>query len=189
MPPVFKAGTFPHSVFYTLSASQSHLEIPLSKAIRERFPRGVGLCLNINQATPSADASVEIALVDAHTCGSALQQPITVTHNDTTLIFPATPAVQSSLGLTKVSLSGLPPLSYEDFKVKLGSTFAKYGLVRDIVLYEDNISGSWFTSNGRVYLDRPESHDYLPLTPRIPLDDTTTSISFLATWPKMGVYC
>lgn len=40
MPPVFKAGTFPHSVFYTLSASQSHLEIPLSKAIRERFPRG-----------------------------------------------------------------------------------------------------------------------------------------------------
>lgn len=61
-PPTFQAGTFPHSVFYTLPAQQLHLQLPFLQAIRQHFPRGVGLGLNTTQATPSADITFELAL-------------------------------------------------------------------------------------------------------------------------------
>lgn len=76
-------------------------------------------------------------------------------------------------------------LPYEQLHNELVSTFAQYGIPRDIVLYEDDFSGSFFTGNGYIYLDRPESSSFLPLSPRI----KSGTHSFLATWPKMGVFC
>ncbi|KAL0582198.1 hypothetical protein ABG067_007995, partial [Albugo candida] len=97
-PPVFQAGTFPHSVFYTLSADLNHSQLPFHKAIRKQFPRDVGLGLNITQATTN-EISIEVSLCDEDSCTSALAQPISIPTKDQEIRFHASPAVTASKGL------------------------------------------------------------------------------------------
>ncbi|CAO3704100.1 unnamed protein product [Rhizopus stolonifer] len=56
-------------------------------------------------------------------------------------------------------------------------------------MYNDDITGEWFTGNGHVYLEIPRDSDasFEPLTHRIQLNGSDTSV--LATWARMPDFC
>ncbi|CAO3694768.1 unnamed protein product [Rhizopus stolonifer] len=61
--------------------------------------------------------------------------------------------------------------------------------MKDIVIYNDDVTGEWFTGNGHVYLEIPRDSDasFEPLTHRIQLNGSDTSV--LATWARMPDFC
>ncbi|KAI8967207.1 hypothetical protein BDB01DRAFT_691707, partial [Pilobolus umbonatus] len=98
-----------------------------------------------------------------------------------------TRALPPSHTVMKVSLSKLPHMDFVELSVILNRTLSDYGIVQDMVIYLDDMSGRFFQGNGHVILERPPNPDRLlkVLTYRVPMEDT----SFLATWAKMESHC
>ncbi|KAI8327075.1 hypothetical protein EDC96DRAFT_588844 [Choanephora cucurbitarum] len=162
---VYETGTTDYSVFYHVPESLTHLRSKIALKLSEKFPFGVDLGL-----TPSEDQSntnIEISLVS----------------KDASL------AVHPDQALLKVNLTKLPILESKRFKDSLLNNLSRYGVVREIVLYLDNLSGCWFTGNGLVYLVRLNNNQktYEALAYKIPLEGDSTFC--LGTWTNMGKHC
>ena len=185
-PHTFKTGTVPHSVFYALPKTHSQLQLCLLSAIRDSFTRDQGLGL-LESESPS-HLIFEVVLRTATDCSPALTNPVTFTFEGTNHTFPAFAAVSSESGLRKVNFTEVPCLGYDVLKTQLLSTFSSFGTVRDIVVYEDDISGSWFRGSGHVYIERPQTSELPDLTHRMIFTDNPAH-KFLATWSKMGTHC
>ncbi|KAG0850605.1 hypothetical protein G6F57_006353 [Rhizopus arrhizus] len=182
-PLIFKASTAAHSVFYSVPKRLQSLQPLLHSQLRELFPVNVGLGLTV-KPEPS-NIQIELALASATDCERAATTPIVVENH----IFKATLAYSSENILHKINLTDITCASDEYLKSRLQSTFERFGIVKDIVLYHDDISHEWFTGNGHVYLEIPRnpSTELEPLEYRISLSDSDTS--FLATWARMPDHC
>lgn len=183
IPLTFQTGTFTHSVFYTVPKSLQHLQPALHTSLRLVFPPDVGLGLSVKYN--STNTMIELALASAEDCSKALSSPIAVENHE----FSASPAYSSINVLHKISLTDISPAPQEVLKSSLLLTFARFGVVKDIVIYNDDITGEWFTGNGHVYLEIPRESDasFEPLTHRIQLNGSDTSV--LATWARMPDFC
>ncbi|KAG0783103.1 hypothetical protein G6F22_008825 [Rhizopus arrhizus] len=182
-PLIFKAGTAAHSVFYSVPKRLQSLQPLLHSKLRELFPVNVGLGLTVKPEP--INIQIELALASATDCERAATTPIVVENHT----FKATLAYSSENTLHKINLTDITCASDEYLKSRLQSTFERFGVVKDIVLYHDDISREWFTGNGHVYLEIPRnpSTELEPLTYRISLFDSDTS--FLATWARMPDHC
>lgn len=56
------------------------------------------------------------------------------------------------------------------------NNLSRYGIVREIIIYLDDCSGSWLTGNGHVYIERPVQNDktFETLSYKIPLEAERT---------------
>lgn len=185
-PMTLKTGTIPNSVFYALPVTQKALELDFLLALRQHFPLETGFGLMITDSI--SHRVFELGLPSAADCIAALKTPIVIAHGEQSYTFPAFPAVSSDQGLIKVNFSELKVMSYATLKDRITMTFSEFGIVRDIVLYQDDLSGTWFTGNGYVQLERHAQSELPSLRHRITLAGGTES-SFLATWSEMGKYC
>jgi hypothetical protein len=61
------------------------------------------------------------------------------------------------------------------------ATFSSYGIVRDIVLYKDDLSDTWFTGKGHVYL---ESDNLLILNHHIITLADSNDATFWSVWTR-----
>jgi hypothetical protein len=105
-------------------------------------------------------------------------------------VFHASPAVNPDRALLRVNLTKLPIWSESVLRDTILTNFARYGIVREFVLYLDDWSNSWFTGNGHLYIERPTGKDirsFESLTYQIPLEGKNTFC--LATWTKMDAHC
>lgn len=152
----FSSGTALHSVFYHLPHHEKELWYPFIKTLRKVFPRNKGLGLIITEV--DSGQLHELALPTEEDCISALSKPIYFRHAGETYILPATTAIPPTHQLYKVELSKITLLRYDVLKSELMKTFSKFGTVLDIVIYEDDITGSWFTGNGHVYISCKKSN-------------------------------
>ncbi|KAG1035325.1 hypothetical protein G6F43_013249 [Rhizopus delemar] len=178
-----RTGTAAHSVFYSVPKRLQSLQPLLHSKLRELFPVNVGLGLTV-KPEPS-HIQIELALASSTDCERAATTPIVIEDHT----FKATLAYSSENILHKINLTDITCASDEYLKPRLQSTFERFGIVKDIVLYHDDISREWFTGNGHVYLEIPRnpSTELEPLTYRISLSDSDTS--FLATWARMPEHC
>ncbi|KAG1320494.1 hypothetical protein G6F62_011307 [Rhizopus arrhizus] len=169
-PLIFKAGTAAHSVFYSVPKRLQSLQPLLHSQLRELFPVNVGLGLTV-KPEPS-NIQIEHALASATDCERAATTSIVIGKHT----FKATLAYSSENILHKINLTDIICASDEYLKSRLQSTFERFGIVKDIVLYHDDISREWFTGNGHVYLEIPRnpSTELEPLEYRISLSDSDT---------------
>ncbi|KAG0751580.1 hypothetical protein G6F16_013490 [Rhizopus arrhizus] len=152
---IHKTGTCQHSVFYRIPHHLKHFKFQFSTELRKVFPFGVGLGF-----TPQDDAMgtiIEVSLSSKEACDKATNTPLEVNGHK----FPAFPAVDSQQALLKVNLSKLPLLPVKELRELLINNFSRYGIVRDIVIYLDDWSQTWFSGNGCIYLERPSTLWYL----------------------------
>jgi hypothetical protein len=147
------------------------------------FPFGIGLGLTSSE--DNEGTTIEITLADKESCESAVASPIVI--NEVT--FHASPAVHPDQALLRVNLTKLPIWNLDKLRNSLMNNLSRYGIVREIVIYLDDCSGSWFTGNGHVYIERPIQNDktFENLSYKIPLEAERTFC--LGTWTNMGKHC
>ncbi|KAI9359093.1 hypothetical protein BD770DRAFT_442801 [Pilaira anomala] len=182
-PKYFFNGSVPHSVFYALPRELSCLSVPFIKALRDMFPRGRGLGLIERE---SEDYLVyEVVLDNNDDCIVALDTPVSLIISGRDYVLPAYHAIAPSLELVKVHLSNISITDFDILKTRLLETFSFYGTVLDIVLYEDDVTNTWFTGNGHVYLSRKKAHYEHRDPPSVYLTGTNNSSNMVFTiWSK-----
>ncbi|KAG1136489.1 hypothetical protein G6F37_011463 [Rhizopus arrhizus] len=160
-----KRGTWQHSAFYRIQHHLKHFKVQFSTELRKVLPFGVGL--------GSKEA-----------CDKATNTPLEVNGHK----FPAFPAVDSQQALLKVNLSKLPLLPVKELRELLINNFSRYGTVRDIVIYLDDWSQTWFSGNDCIYLERPSTTEktFDTLQYKIDLDNNGFC---LGTWGNMKRHC
>lgn len=180
-----KNGSTDHSVFYHVPGNSKSLKADLAAALSLRFPFGDGLGLT-HQDIPSG-TTIEMSLANGTLCAKALAEPVHVQNH----VFHAFPAVSPDRALTRINLTKLPITKIDTLRDELRNNFARYGIVREIVIYLDDWSSSWFTGNGHLYIERPKTgpkkNDFDDLMYKIQLDSLDTYC--LATWTKMDSHC
>ncbi|KAG2229831.1 hypothetical protein BDF21DRAFT_462446 [Thamnidium elegans] len=97
------------------------MQKPLLKALRKAFTKGQGLGL-VSKNTNTHRVYV-LALRTNDGCNHASDKPV----------------------IFNVTLSGIILQDYEYIKAYLLKLFSEHGTVLDIVLYEDDFTGSWFS--------------------------------------------
>jgi hypothetical protein len=176
-------GTTDYSVFYHIPKRYSSLRSALGFELSQKFPLGIGLGLTVSE--DSTGTYLEFTLASKEYCDSAIESPISI--GDT--VFHASPAVHPDRALLRVNLTKLPIWNLDKLRNSLLNNLSRYGIVREIIIYLDDWSGSWPTGNGHVYLERPitatKTHEVL--TYNIPLEGENTFC--LGTWTNMGKHC
>ncbi|OBZ81801.1 hypothetical protein A0J61_10149 [Choanephora cucurbitarum] len=182
-PVVHKTGTTDFSVFYHVPKKLAHLRSEVALRLSEKFPFGVGLGLTSTE--DPLGTVIEISLVSQEACDNAVSQPVVVDEKK----FHASPAIHPDRALLEVNLTKLPIWEGQRLRDSLLNNLSRYGVVREMTLYLDNWSGCWFTGNGHVYLERPNTNNkaYETLSYKIPLEGDNTFC--LGTWTNMGKHC
>ena len=90
--------------------------------------------------------------------------------------------------LLRANITKIPIMPIEQLRYKLLNNFARYGIVKELVIYLDDWAQRWFSGNGCICLKRPPSSGikFDSLTYKIPLDGNH---SCLDTWSKMDKHC
>ncbi|RCI06398.1 hypothetical protein CU098_013746, partial [Rhizopus stolonifer] len=102
-----------------------------------------------------------------------LSSPIAIENHE----FSASPAYSSVNDLHKISLTNISPTPQGILKLHLLLTFIRLGIVKDFVIYNDDITE----------IPRELEASFEPLTHRIQLNGSDTSV--LATWVRMHNFC
>ncbi|KAI7897864.1 uncharacterized protein BX663DRAFT_490490 [Cokeromyces recurvatus] len=144
-------GTTEHSVFYHIPKHLSSLRSSLALKLSQKFPLGVGLGLTLTE--DSTGTNMEFTLASKGNCESAIASPINI--GDT--FFHASPAVHPDRALLCINLTKLPIWTLDKLRNSLLNNLSRYGIVRKIVIYLDDCSGSWSTGNGPVNMERPSN--------------------------------
>ncbi|GAA5807357.1 hypothetical protein MFLAVUS_000715 [Mucor flavus] len=177
IPRSYTRGTLPHSVVYKLSVEDKGMQNPKLNALKKAFPRGQGLGLISKTDTHFV---YELALRTEDDCSRASDYPIVFQYENQYYSLKANIGIYGVSDIFSVALSDIMIYDFEYVKVYLLRLFSEHGVVLDIVLYEDDSTGSWFSGNGHVLIAC--SKEYRSREPPVVL---LTKSSSPAVWTRL----
>ncbi|GAA5797053.1 hypothetical protein HPULCUR_002431 [Helicostylum pulchrum] len=183
-PKTFKFGSVPCSVIYMLPIENDELRNPFLTALREAFLKGQGLGLVFKK--DDTHFIFELALPSKKECKVAFDVPVKVYYEEQAYTFNAFEVVSGSLDLFRVNLSGITLKDHKYIKTQLLHMFCVYDSILDIVLYEDDPTGSWFTGNGYVVVARDRKYRKEKKRTLFYLDDYPLRQRIYAAWTQLN---
>ncbi|KAI9269428.1 hypothetical protein EDC94DRAFT_598829 [Helicostylum pulchrum] len=149
-PRSYMRGTVPHSVIYMLSIKDKVMQNPMLNALKRAFPRGQDLSL----ASKKSDTHFvyELALRTEDDCNRASDSPVVFKYEGRYYSLKANIGVYGGNDIFSIALSGIILQDFDFIKAYLLELFSAHGTVLDIVLYEDDPTGSWFSGNGHIVI-------------------------------------